>query len=450
MAIDNFYVAPAGDISGGLSGLSQILQFSQEKREAAAKEEELRAEKAQMQTDLLDAWESQDANRMAEVSLKYPQVSAQASQALGLMQDFQKKEAMDFAIEALSNPEKAGELAQRRTQLLTMQERNPADTQRFLQQFQEDPEAALMGLEMNLAAISPEAYKAYKEGQGASTDEPAAMQTLRLRAEASGLVEGTPEYEEFMRTGGNRSGLASAVTRTYDNGTVLQTLPDGSTKVLGPDGTEVTGQARVDALRTARTEQVDWEAARAGATARAKGEEDRIQTTIDEGLDAAQGVATLHRALDLLNEVETGGFDAAAIKAKQWLGIESADEGELSSSLGKAVLSQLRATFGAAFTEREGSRLEGIEARMGANTETNKRLLQQTLSIVERASNRAIDAAYEIGDERTARDIEDLLDFRLTDTGGAQSSGIPSSFLENGGTEAEWALMPAEDKALFE
>lgn len=450
MAIDNFYVAPAGDMSGGLSGLGAILQQATEQRKAKEEKEAAEENQRLAQTALLDAWRSGDPRKMMEASIAHPTIAAQANQGIGLLQDFQKQEFTESAAEVLGNPGRALELAERRAQLLQMQGRDPTHTLAFIEGYKQDPEAALRGLEMHFAAANPEAYKAFKEATSAKSETPAAMQTLEMRANAAGLVPGTLEYQEFMRTGGNRSGLASAVTRTYDNGTVLQTLPDGSTKVLGPDGNEVTGQARVEVLRAARLEEVETAAARAGATARATGEEGRIQNTIDEGLDAAQGVATLHRALELLDEVETGGFDAVAIKAKQWLGVESANEGELSSSLGKAVLSQLRSTFGAAFTEREGARLEGIEARMGANTATNKRLLQQTLSIVERAANRAIDAAYEIGDQRTARDIEDLLDFRLTDTGGVSSGTIPQAALDNGITPEEFALMPPEDQALFE
>jgi hypothetical protein len=44
---------------------------------------------------------------------------------------------------------------------------------------------------------------------------------------------------------------------------------------------------------------------------------------------------------------------AASLAAKKFFGVESADEGELSYLLGKAVLTKLRATFGAAFTVGE-------------------------------------------------------------------------------------------------
>jgi hypothetical protein len=194
MAIQNFSVTPAGDMSAGLSGISKILQFATEKREEEAAEEAAKIEKSLMTSELLDAWNSGDPSKMAEVSLKWPQVAAQSTQALGLMQDYQKQEATDFAIEALSNPERAGEIAQRRIQHLGMQDRNPADTERFLQQFQEDPQGALLGLEMNLAAINADAHTAYKESRATAapnTDMAKANQDL-----ANGLI--TPEQHAAM------------------------------------------------------------------------------------------------------------------------------------------------------------------------------------------------------------------------------------------------------------
>lgn len=443
--VSPFYLEPGGGgVGEGLAGLGAILGANRERAEEKAALEEKEKRQRDMMGAVYTAYTAKDPRQWASVVEEYPEAAQMAMQGMGAVEDWQKQDMAEYAFNVLSNPEQAAALTEQRIATGTAAGRNMGDTQEILEALQSgDTDTAMKLAETGLIFSDLDRWKAFNETRG-KAQVPAAMQTLELRAEASGLVPGTPEYQEFMRTGGNRSGLASAMTRTYDNGTVLQSLPDGSTKVLGPDGEPVTGEARVQALRKAREEQVEFAAARAGATARSEGEEKRIQTTIDEGLDAAQGVATLHRALDLLNEVETGGFDAAAIKAKQWLGIESADEGELSSSLGKAVLSQLRATFGAAFTEREGSRLEGIEARMGANTETNKRLLQQTLSIVERAANRAIDASYEIGDERTARDIEDLLDFRLTDIGGGSPSTLPEGL-----TQEEYDLMTPEEKALF-
>lgn len=143
-------------------------------------------------------------------------------------------------------------------------------------------------------------------------------------------------------------------------------------------------------------------------------EAERINKAITAGQDAADGYANIKRGLELIDLVETGGLDAAALKAKQLFGIEGANEAELSSRLGKAVLSQLRATFGAAFTEREGARLAAIEAGFGKSTEGNRRLLNQTKRIIERVANRGIKSAEKAGDEVAAQDIRDALSFSLS------------------------------------
>jgi len=136
---------------------------------------------------------------------------------------------------------------------------------------------------------------------------------------------------------------------------------------------------------------------------------------IDRGLAAAESTAPIRRAIDLLDTVKTGGIRAAALRAKQLFGVEGADEGELSNNMGKAVLSQLRETFGAAFTENEGKRLERIEANFTKSPATNKRLLRQALRIAERTAERAKNAAKRRGDMETVEDIDDLLTFTLTE-----------------------------------
>ena len=139
---------------------------------------------------------------------------------------------------------------------------------------------------------------------------------------------------------------------------------------------------------------------------RGKSIQQRRNDAIAVGIDAAKGIPTLRRGIELLQFVDTGGFDAALIRAKQFFGVEAADEGELAANLGKAVLSQLRSTFGAQFTQQEGERLEGIEARLGASTETNIRLLENTLETAVNAAQRGIDAAVESKDFATAERIQ--------------------------------------------
>lgn len=157
-------------------------------------------------------------------------------------------------------------------------------------------------------------------------------------------------------------------------------------------------------------EKSDIKVSEAGRKATAKGVAERKQGFIDSGIEAADNVGTLNRTIELLDSVKTGGFEQAKLKAKQAFGIESADEAELSANLGRNVLAQLKPIFGAAFTEGEGQRLTKIEAGFGKSAEGNKRLLQETLKISERAARRGLKAAEEAGDEFTANEIRKSLE----------------------------------------
>jgi len=249
-----------------------------------------------------------------------------------------------------------------------------------------------------------------------SATEPSTVQALRYRATQAGLEEGTPEYQEFMRSGGGGSMEGSSGITKYKNGVAVQYLGAGRTRVLDPILGEIT-----DPIQRQRVieEAIASGPAEAGAVAaaqtQARGEEERAQNIITEGMAAADSTAVLRRSLELLNRVSTGGFNRVSFAAKKLFGVEGADEGELSANLGKAVLSQLRATFGAAFTEREGARLEGIEAGFGSNVDTNKRLLNNALTIAERSAQRAIRRAEQRGDYETADEIEAALDFNLAE-----------------------------------
>jgi hypothetical protein len=168
----------------------------------------------------------------------------------------------------------------------------------------------------------------------------------------------------------------------------------------------------------------------AAATTTAKQGEERAGALIDRGIAAAESTAAVRRAISLLDLVETGGPQAFMLAAKQRLGLEGADEGELSNALGVSVLSQLRETFGAAFTEGEGQRLERIQANFGKSSATNKRLLQQALRIAENTARRGMEAARARGQTEAVTDIEELLNFSLDDppSGQPAQSGQTGSF----------------------
>ena len=189
-------------------------------------------------------------------------------------------------------------------------------------------------------------------------------------------------------------------------------LPGGAVQITYKDGTTEVKTVDEEGLKIVKAaENRGVSLARAMSGARTTGGKiaERMQNTITVGVQAVEGIPILRRGLELLENLETGGIDAVALRAKQFFGIEGADEAELSANLGRAVLAKLRETFGAQFTEKEGARLEGLSAGFGKSTAGNKRLLRQSLVIIEGAAQRGLDAAIEEGDS-FARD--QILDFQ--------------------------------------
>lgn len=179
----------------------------------------------------------------------------------------------------------------------------------------------------------------------------------------------------------------------------------------------------------------------AAGKARGKKAEERGQEIITKGLAAADSTATIRRGMQLLEGIETGGVDRVRLGAKQLFGVESADEGELSNLLGKAVMAQLRETFGAAFTAKEGESLRAIDANIGKSPAANRRVLRNALRIAERAAQRGIDRAVEAKDFRTAGEIQGALDFVLEELEGAEQPADDAqpqqggTFTSSGGIE---------------
>ena len=151
----------------------------------------------------------------------------------------------------------------------------------------------------------------------------------------------------------------------------------------------------------------------AGGKETSKSQAQRDQEHIDVGQRQADATAVIRRGLELLDVIDTGRPEAIVLAARNLFGIAGADETELQANLGKAILSQLRQTFGAQFTENEGKRLEGIEANFGKSTAGNRRLLEQTLRLMERDSRRGIETARRLGDGFAVREIEEALNFSL-------------------------------------
>ncbi len=250
--------------------------------------------------------------------------------------------------------------------------------------------------------------------QGISTDLLIELSTDLMSGDPAKIqaqIEALAQLDGMFTTG-----KFSARTEILEDGSSVQTTTTGQRIVKDPSGNVVTGKTAAAVVRAGAEEGIRIQTERAGGRREATEVEKRASSLIERGLLAAESTAGLRRGIELLDTIKTGGINAITLATKQRLGIEGADQGELTSSLGKAVLSQLRETFGSAFTEGEGDRLDRIEANIGKSSAANKRLLTQALKIAERTTNRAIKAAKARGQDDVVADLKDLLEFSLSIT----------------------------------
>jgi hypothetical protein len=233
----------------------------------------------------------------------------------------------------------------------------------------------------------------------------------------SGDVEGTLNTLKFAERTFINQGVLKDLTPKSEDGKVTANIADFlfHEKLVnsGKQGEADAFANKAGLSKLSPQEQAQLTLETAGLKQREKERTTRLGGFVNSGVGAADGVKNIRRSLELLKTVKTGGFDKAALAAKQMFGIESADEGELSNNLGTNVLSQLKTIFGSAFTEKEGLRLERLEAGIGKSPEANKRILEKALEMTTRAAKRGGRAAKELKDDFAFEEIQLALDDAL-------------------------------------
>jgi hypothetical protein len=332
-----------------------------------------------------------------------PQMFAVTAKALGIpLNDSERFNQFSNDVSQLytlasADPNQAYAHAQ---QLIAQRKEQGQDTtqlDKWVQAMNEDPMKAVTSLFVMHRSINPGKDDSMNEYQ---------RESLKLKRE--GMERGVGAGSESVQS-----------AKILEDGTVVQVMKSGGTRVVDAEGSELSGKSRATAVRQANEYGIDVQSSRAGGRTEAsevsKGIVGNLKDFSDQGVAAAQSVPVMKRALSLLEQVETGGFDKAAIVAKQKFGIESGDEGELTYLLAKNVLGQLKETFGAAFTAAEGDRLEEIEASLGRSPAANKRIIKNALQIAEKKANRGKTAAEKMGNEFVASDIDSYMNMTLGD-----------------------------------
>tara|TARA_A100000172_G_scaffold63371_1_gene42773 strand:- start:43 stop:1302 length:1260 start_codon:yes stop_codon:yes gene_type:complete len=253
---------------------------------------------------------------------------------------------------------------------------------------------------------------------------PSTFRSLQLQAEAAGLVPGTPDYQEFMSYRGFEGRMGAAKTINYKDGTFVTKPRVGPPEVYDRTGTLITDPTEKQRVLDAAIQSgIVYETEVAAGRQTGQTVAERTQDAIQAGIDASQRIPKLREAMNILGSVGTGGMDSVVLAFKQRLGITSADESKLIYELSKNVLSQLKPTFGAAFTAREGDLLQRIEANTGMSTEGNKALLQELIDALQLDVQRGRLEAKETQDTSALNAMEGYLNqqFQLetVDLGGS-------------------------------
>lgn len=250
--------------------------------------------------------------------------------------------------------------------------------------------------------------------------QPAGVTTAQLKpVTGRGADFATSPAVTIVNPDGSIS-IAVPVTDKRTGETIINNVPiagDIIDKKFG-ETAEQFQQRKVETVRQSEVAKLGAQTTAVAEIAKqevqARGAAKRVQKNINTGLERASLIPVINRSLELMEIVETGGFAAAKLRGKQLLGIESADEAELFFNLQKSVVSQLKKTFGAAFTKQEGDLLGRIEAGFGKSTAGNIRLLNQTIKFLMIDVKRGLRSARGAGDKEAAQEIQDLIDLKLT------------------------------------
>lgn len=190
--------------------------------------------------------------------------------------------------------------------------------------------------------------------------------------------------------------------------TVLSEIPGNPVNPkTGLSLAEEQAEKAIGAGAKTRAERLSLIETQPGLTGATKSTEKDF-VNMDAAIDAAKNVPALNQTLALLQKIETGGIDAVVLATARALGVESGDQAELTFNLRKNVLKQLKPTFGAAFTEREGKLLAEIEASESKSTNGNIRLIKRALRIHNDLIRVGISGAKRQKQDSVIEDIEFL------------------------------------------
>lgn len=245
-----------------LAGLGDVIAKTREKQAAQAQQQE-----AQQAT--LEAVRSKDPNKMAEISIKYPEMQQSMEKAFGITNPDTKAISQDAYRRAMADPENARQYLDQAAKDVYAKGGMPSNIVRDIKMLEQNPEAAMQAIKMSYAGIDPQGYKAFEAEQ----------KDVDFKVGAQEILE---------------------------DGTMIQSTDKGPV-VYNPLGERVTGQAAADAVKTAQAEKVSnlRKAAGAKKTASLEAEIDlkgQVEAGVITQKEAAKSSVEAYKKLEGVNK----------------------------------------------------------------------------------------------------------------------------------------------------
>lgn len=219
------------------------------------------------------------------------------------------------------------------------------------------------------------------------TESIAALEQLRTQGPQSLLTTTNDVINSARQLGvleplAGAGGLASAKTEIFDDGTIVQALPNNQSQVLNPAGKVVTGQERLDTLANARKSEItqkqaisDIAVTEATAKAEATQRASRVSQITSElstrNRESKRNAIGLSRALNLAGKATQGLTGAVKLKLSRiFPDLDVSDEASLEQSLKLLSLDQLQ-KFKGPTTDFEFRVTEDIAGKLGDSRSAN-------------------------------------------------------------------------------
>lgn len=216
-------------------------------------------------------------------------------------------------------------------------------------------------------------------------------------------IAGAAETKTFAPTTivGPEGGIQRVIPQV--RGSQLTNIPVGQAPVLSPEDASALALRQAGGEATIKTQQ-------ALEQARGLNQEQRENKFIDEAFAAVGELQDINRATELIELVNTSGFEAAKTAFTDFFGTTPGDVGELRRILAQNVLNGL-AAFTGAISEGEREFLSSITTSIQQGNDVNKRNLARLKRIATNATKRGrriLERRAEGGDENAINALADF------------------------------------------